>query len=146
MAGQPQTPPRSLGAGLRCRCPRCGEGALFKGALTLDINPTCDKCGLDLRFIDSGDGPAVFAILILGAVVLGLALVIESRFSPPFWVHVVLWGPITLGLAFGMLRPLKGILIAQQFKHKAGEMSTARNEIAAARAPRSGHDNESQPP
>jgi uncharacterized protein (DUF983 family) len=62
----------------------------------------------------------VFAIFILGTVVLGLALFIEAQFSPPFWFHVVLWGPVTLALAFGMLRPLKALMIAQQYRHKAG--------------------------
>jgi uncharacterized protein (DUF983 family) len=114
-------PPSSVAAGLSGRCPRCGRGALFKGPLTLDVNPACSACGLDFRFIDSGDGPAVFAIFILGVVVLGLALIVEFKLSPPFWVHVLLWGPVTLGLAFGMLRPLKGLLIAEQYRHKAGQ-------------------------
>jgi uncharacterized protein (DUF983 family) len=110
-----------VAAGIAGRCPRCGRGKLFKGPFTLDINPACSACSLDFRFIDSGDGPAVFAIFALGVIVLGLALIVESWLSPPFWVHVVLWGPITLGLAFGMLRPLKGWLIAEQYRHKAGE-------------------------
>lgn len=125
MAEHIQVPPSAISAGLKGRCPRCGRGPLFKGPLTLDINPSCGQCGLDFRFIDSGDGPAIFAIFILGAVVLGLALFVETRFAPPFWVHAMLWGPITLGLAFGMLRPLKAMLIAQQYKHKAGEMRPA---------------------
>lgn len=108
-------------AGMSCRCPRCGRGALFVGHFSLDVRPACDVCGLDLRFVDSGDGPAVFAIMILGFLILGAALIVEFRFSPPLWVHAAIWAPITLLVAFGLLRPLKAMLIALQFKNKAAE-------------------------
>ena len=127
MSAQRFPPQSSLATGLRSRCPQCGEGALFQSGFTLDIRPACPSCGLDYKFIDSGDGPAVFAIFILGAVVLGLALWVESVFAPPFWVHVALWTPATLGFALGLLRPLKAMLIAQQYKHKAGELRGRRD-------------------
>jgi uncharacterized protein (DUF983 family) len=76
---------------------------------------------LSYAFADSGDGPAVFAIFILGFLVLGGALWVEFRLEPPAWVHVVLWGVLTPLLAFGLLRVLKASLIALQYKHKAGE-------------------------
>jgi uncharacterized protein (DUF983 family) len=94
---------------------------LFAGPLTLNLRPQCRECGLSFSFVDSGDGPAVFAIMILGFVVLGAALVVEFKLSPPLWMHVVLWGPITLLLAFGLLRPLKGTLIALQYRNRAEE-------------------------
>jgi len=103
--------------GLRGRCPRCGEGRLFKGFLALQ--PSCANCGLDYEFIDSGDGPAVFVILIVGFIVAFLALYVEFTFQPPFWVHILLWVPLILGLSFGMLRPLKGLMIAIQYRTKA---------------------------
>ena len=112
----PQNP---IATGLRCRCPRCGEGRLFAGFLTLA--PRCSACGLDYGFTDSGDGPAVFVILIVGFVIAGAALLVEIRFSPPIWVHVVLWGPLVLVLCLGMLRPLKGVLVALQYHHRAEE-------------------------
>ena len=108
-----------VAAGIRCRCPRCGEGALFTGALSLDVNEACEKCGLELKRIDPGDGPAVFAILLLGFLMLGAALIVEFEFGPPLWVHMALWTPVTLGMAFGLLRPLKGLMIALQFHHEA---------------------------
>jgi uncharacterized protein (DUF983 family) len=113
--------PATLTAALACRCPRCGKGLLFTGPFTLAIRARCDRCDLDYAFIDTGDGPAVFAALILGFLVLGGALLVEFKLSPPIWVHVLLWGPITLALAFGLLRLLKSTLIALQFRHKAGE-------------------------
>lgn len=106
-------------AGLRSRCPRCGEGALFQGFLT--VRPACPVCGLDYTKVDSGDGPAVFITLIAGFIVVGLALWTEVRYEPPLWVHVLLWFPLILILSLGMLRPLKALLIALQYRHKVIE-------------------------
>ncbi len=114
-----------LVAGLLARCPRCGRGSLFQNGLML--RPACSGCGLDYKFIDTGDGPAVFAILILGFVVLGLALFVEFRYEPPVWIHVVLWGLLTPLLAFVLLRFLKAILIALQWTHKAEEGRLAKD-------------------
>lgn len=105
--------------GLAGRCPRCGEGKLFDGFLS--IRERCPVCGLDFRFIDSGDGPAVFVILIVGFLVVGLALIMEVLWQPPIWVHLIVLGPLTLGLSLGMIRPLKGVMIAQQYQTKAAE-------------------------
>lgn len=110
-----------VAAGLACRCPRCGKGALFKSGLSLDVREQCEVCKLGLEFVDPGDGPAVFAIMILGVLILGGALWVEFRLNPPWWVHVALWTPMTLVVAFGLLRPLKGLLIALQYHHKAGQ-------------------------
>jgi uncharacterized protein (DUF983 family) len=106
-------------AGLAGRCPRCGQGALFRRGLVL--RERCERCGLDYAFVDSGDGPAVFAIFILGALVLGGALFAEFKLHVPVWLHIVLWGIATPLLAFLLLRVLKATLIALQFKHKAEE-------------------------
>jgi uncharacterized protein (DUF983 family) len=112
-------PPSALAAGLKARCPRCGQGPLFRSGLIL--REKCESCGLSYAFADAGDGPSVFAIFILGFLVLGGALWVEFRLEPPIWVHVVLWGVLTPLLAFGLLRVLKASLIALQYKHKAGE-------------------------
>lgn len=105
-----------VGVAVRGACPRCGKGRLFKGLLTV-VN-TCDTCGLDLRGNDPGDGPAVFVILGLGALVMGLVLFVEIRYEPPIWVHLVLWVPITFVGAVWMLRVMKAWLIAQQYTHR----------------------------
>lgn len=106
-------------AGLRCRCPRCGCGALFDGYLT--VAKRCEACGLDLQKADSGDGPAVFLMFIVGALVLPLMLITERLFAPPEWLHLMLWPIVILALALGLLRPMKGLLIALQFRNKASE-------------------------
>lgn len=105
-----------LRAGLLCRCPRCGEGALYRGLL--DVRDRCAVCAFDLRAQDSGDGPAVFVILILGFLVVGLALLVEARFEPPLWVHAVIWPVVILAGALAMLRVLKATLIALQYRHR----------------------------
>lgn len=112
-------PQSSLKVGLRNCCPRCGEGKLFRGFLT--IPPKCEHCGLDYAFADAGDGPAVFIMMIAGFVIVGLALWVEFTYQPPYWVHAVLWLPLTLILTIGLLRPLKGWLVGQQYKHRARE-------------------------
>jgi uncharacterized protein (DUF983 family) len=106
-------------AGLACACPRCGKGKLFQGFLTL--RPRCDVCGLDYGFADAGDGPAVFIMFFAGFIVVGAALVTEILYRPPYWVHAALWLPLILVVTLGPLRPMKGLLIALQFHHKAAE-------------------------
>ena len=105
--------------GLACRCPRCGEGKLFQGFL--DLRARCDACGLDYSFADAGDGPAVFVILIAGFVVVGAALIVEFNYAPPLWVHAMLWLPLILATTLLPLRPMKGLMIALQYHHKAAE-------------------------
>ena len=105
--------------GLAGRCPRCGEGRLFKGFLA--VGDRCHNCRLDYAFADAGDGPAVFVILIIGFIVVGLALWMEVSLNPPLWVHFMLWIPLTLVLSLTALRLIKGLLIALQYRNKAAE-------------------------
>ncbi len=109
----------SIRAGLGCACPHCGKGKLFRGFLTLP--PRCEACGLDYGFADAGDGPAVFIMFLVGFIVVGAALVTEVLYHPPYWVHAVLWLPLTLILTLGLLRPMNGLMIALQYYHKAAE-------------------------
>ena len=108
-----------VSAGLRGRCPRCGEGRLFSGFLT--VGRECANCRLDYSFADAGDGPAVFVILIIGFVVVGLALWMEVTLNPPLWLHFILWIPLALVLCLTALRLIKGVLIALQYRNKAAE-------------------------
>jgi len=119
MSMQTDHMPSSVTVALRACCPRCGKGRLYDGFLTLA--PGCSVCGLDYAFADSGDGPAVFIMMIAGFIIVGLVLWVEFTWSPPYWVHAVLWLPLTILLPLGLLRPLKGWLVAQQFRHKASE-------------------------
>ena len=108
-----------INAGLSGRCPRCGEGRLFSGFLTIGKN--CGVCGLDYGFADAGDGPAVFVILIIGFIVVGLALWIEVSLNPPLLVHFLIWIPLAIVLCLTALRLMKGVLITLQYRNKAAE-------------------------
>ena len=110
-------PVSPLRAGLTCKCPSCGKGKLFKGFL--DVAEACDTCGQDFGAVNSGDGPAVFIILIVGFIVGGLAVGAELMFHPPYWLQLTIWLPTILILSIGLLRPFKAYLIALQYKHKA---------------------------
>lgn len=111
--------PNPLLAGLAGRCPNCGEGHLFEGFLK--VAPSCEACGADFSRADSGDGPAVFVILIAGFVVAFAALFTEIAYRPPIWLHLILWLPATLIISLGLMRPLKGVMLAAQFMNKASE-------------------------
>ena len=106
-------------AGLAGRCPNCGEGPLFEGFLK--VAPRCEACGFDLAKADTGDGPAVFVIMIVGFIVAFSALITEIVAHPPIWLHLVLWLPLTLILCLALLRPLKGLMLAAQFANRASE-------------------------
>jgi uncharacterized protein (DUF983 family) len=108
-----------ISVGLKGRCPRCGEGRLFDGFLT--VGEDCSNCGLDYSYADAGDGPAVFVILIVGFIVVGLALWTEVNISPPLWVHLVIWLPLTVALALTALRLIKGVLLTLQYSKQAAE-------------------------
>ena len=110
----PQSP---YDTGLKGLCPRCGQGHLFKGFI--NIAPKCDVCDMEFDFADAGDGPAVFVILIAGFIVLGAALYVEIKYEPPMWVHMAIFLPMVLVVVLGMLRPLKGLLVALQYRNKA---------------------------
>ncbi|MFK4812944.1 DUF983 domain-containing protein [Devosia sp. ZW T5_3] len=106
-------------AGLLCRCPRCGEGKLFRGYLKLA--PSCTACGLDLAFADSGDGPAIFVIFLVAPLIIALAMVVGAVFNPPPYVHLFLWIPATLILSLALLPPFKATMVALQYRHDAHE-------------------------
>ncbi len=107
--------------GLQGCCPRCGRGKLFDGFLKLKLH--CSACGLDYAFADAGDGPAVFVMLIVGFLIIGLALWFDSVFAPPVWLHALIWLPLTVILSLVLLRKLKGIMVALQYRNNASEGS-----------------------
>ncbi|MDB5416793.1 MAG: hypothetical protein JWP50_212 [Phenylobacterium sp.] len=113
------TKPNPLLAGATGRCPNCGAGHLFEGFLK--IAPRCEACGYDLGQADSGDGPAVFVILIGGFLAAFGALFTEVALNPPVWVLLVVWMPATLIICLALLRPMKGLMLAAQFMNKASQ-------------------------
>jgi uncharacterized protein (DUF983 family) len=106
--------------------PTLRQGQLYRGFLSL--RDQCPACGLDYSKADTGDGPAVFIILIVGAIVVLCAVLTEIWYTPPYWVHALLWPPLILALSLGLLRPAKALMIALQFRHQASEGGMARFE------------------
>jgi uncharacterized protein (DUF983 family) len=105
----------SIKTGLRCACPRCGQGKLFVGLLT--IRNQCSVCDFDYSRLNADDGPAFFIIVIYSAIILPLAAWFQFSFEPPVWVHLVVWLPIIVVGAISLMHPFKAWLIAQQFRH-----------------------------
>jgi uncharacterized protein (DUF983 family) len=112
-------PPETAQAALRGLCPRCGASGLFSGVI--NFSPKCCNCELDYTQFNVGDGPAAFLIMIVGAIITIAAIALELKFSPPFWLHILLWVPLTALLVVGLLRIAKGALLALEYRNRARE-------------------------
>lgn len=95
------------------------SGGGFAGLLQLARS--CSVCGLDYGRFNVGDGAAAGVILLVGAIIMPISLVVDFRFAPPWWVHGLLWVPAVVGLSIALLRLSKGLLVAMEFRHDAGE-------------------------
>ncbi len=105
--------------GMRGYCPRCGRGQFFAGYLT--VAKSCNVCGLDFSFVDLGDGAAWFVMLFACIFGVGSILGIEVAYSPVWWVHVLIAIPVLVIIPVLLLRPVKGVLLAQQWRTNAHE-------------------------
>lgn len=112
-------PQQPLQCGIRGTCPRCGEGKIFSGFLT--IKEKCGVCGLDFSFADPADGPAFFVICIICIPIVFIVLWFDQTFNPPYWLHLFTSFPFVLLTCVPPLRPLKAWLVAGQYFHKAEE-------------------------
>lgn len=103
----------SLLRGLRGACPACGTGRLFTGYLRL--RPSCETCATALEPHRADDAPMYFTVLLVGHIVVPLVLLVEQLYSPPNWIHMALWLPLTLVLSLAMLPRAKGALVGLQW-------------------------------
>jgi uncharacterized protein (DUF983 family) len=103
----------ALRRGFRGRCPRCGEGKLFRAFLKVDNS--CSVCGLDFTPHRADDLPAYLVIIIVGHIVVPTALIIETDYSPPVWLQMAIYLPITLVASLALLQPVKGAVVALQW-------------------------------
>lgn len=120
----PTARPNPFKVALRCRCPRCGDGPLLRGYLT--IRDHCPACGLDYGFADPADGPAFFAMSLVGVVGMIGFMAFEFSVRPPIWVHMVVTLPILAAMCLGVLRPFKAWLVSEQYVHRAAEAQFIR--------------------
>jgi uncharacterized protein (DUF983 family) len=104
---------------LRGLCPRCGAPTLFAGWLR--FADKCTACGLDFSAFNVGDGPAALLILVLGGAIVAAAIVLELSLSPPFWVHLLIWIPVSAAAVVASLRVSKAALLALEYRNKARE-------------------------
>jgi uncharacterized protein (DUF983 family) len=111
--------PDSARAAIKGLCPRCGASGLFAGAVR--FSDGCATCALDFGQFNVGDGPAAFLILIVGAIVTFCAVLLQLSAEPPFWVHILLWVPISAVLVVGLLRVAKGALLVLEYRNRARE-------------------------
>ena len=99
--------------GLRCRCPRCGEGKLFRAFLKVDDH--CSVCGLDFTPHRADDLPAYLVIVIVGHIVVPAALWIETNHAPAVWLQLVVYLSFTLVASLLLLQPVKGAVVGLQW-------------------------------
>ena len=114
-----RSPPSLREAALFGLCPRCGAKTLFDGPIKFAGH--CRACALDFSKFNVGDGPAAFLILILGGAIVAAAITLELSLSPPFWVHVLLWIPLSAASVLLALRVSKAGLLALEYRNKARE-------------------------
>jgi uncharacterized protein (DUF983 family) len=103
----------SIKRGFRGRCPRCGEGKLFRAFLKVDNN--CSVCDLDFTPHRADDLPAYLVIVIVGHIVVPTALLIETDYSPPVWLQLAIYLPLTLIASLALLQPVKGAVVGMQW-------------------------------
>ena len=109
----PRNVMRAILRGFAERCPSCGKGRLF--GKYLKVSDACPMCGEALHHHRADDAPAYFTILIVGHFVVGGALALERGFSPPTWVHLAIWLPLTLIASLLLLPRVKGALVGLQW-------------------------------
>ena len=103
----------ALKRGLHGRCPRCGEGKLFRAFLKVDDH--CSVCGLDFTPHRADDLPAYLVIVIVGHIMVPLALMIETNYSPPVALQLAIYLPLTLVASLLLLQPVKGAVVGMQW-------------------------------
>jgi uncharacterized protein (DUF983 family) len=103
----------SIKRGFRGRCPRCGQGKLFRAFLKVDNN--CSACGLDFTPHRADDLPAYLVIVIVGHIVVPTALMIETNYSPPVWMQLSAYLPFTFVASLALLQPVKGAVVGMQW-------------------------------
>ena len=99
--------------GFRSRCPRCGQGKLFRAFLKVDNN--CSVCGLDFTPHRADDLPAYLVIVIVGHIVVPIALIIETDYSPPVALQLSIYLPLVMILSLVLLQPVKGTVVGLQW-------------------------------
>ena len=121
---------QAVARGLRGRCPNCGQGRMFSSFLK--VADHCEVCGEELFHQRADDFPAYLVILLVGHTVVPAALLVEAEYAPAMWLQMAVWLPTTLGLALGLIAPIKGAIVAIQWfggMHGFGQRRAERSTI-----------------
>jgi uncharacterized protein (DUF983 family) len=105
---------RAMLRGFRCRCPNCGKGRLF--GKYLKVADRCEECGEELHHHRADDFPAYLVIIVVGHVIVPVILAVEMAYAPPYWLHFLIWLPLTLVSSLGLLQPTKGAIVGLQWQ------------------------------
>jgi len=121
---------RPIIRGLRGRCPKCGEGRLFRAFLKVADN--CPACGEEFHHHRADDFPAYLVIVIVGHIVVAMVLGVEAAYAPPLWLHALIWLPVTAAMSMALLQPIKGAVVAVQWQHGMEGFGSAKRARDAA--------------
>ena len=99
--------------GFAGRCPRCGQGKLFRAFLKVDDH--CKVCALDFTPHRADDLPAYLVIIIVGHIVVPTALWVETNYSPAVWLQLAIYLPFTFIASLLLLQPVKGAVVGFQW-------------------------------
>lgn len=103
----------SMRRGFSGRCPHCGRGRLFRAFLkTVD---RCAECSEEMSHHRADDLPAYLVIAIVGHIVVGAFMGVQAVTTWPTWVHLSIWGPLTVVLALALIGPVKGAVVGLQW-------------------------------
>jgi uncharacterized protein (DUF983 family) len=100
--------------GFRCRCPKCGKGHLF--GKYLKVADHCEECGEEFHHHRADDFPAYLVIIVVGHIIVPAILAVESAYSPPYWLQLLIWLPLTLVSSLALLQPTKGAIVGLQWQ------------------------------
>jgi uncharacterized protein (DUF983 family) len=127
----PVTMVTALERGFVGRCPACGRGPMFDKFLR--VASACEDCGEPFHHHRADDLPAYLVLLFVGHLIVTLLLFVDSAYAPPYWVEFAIWIPLTLLLSLGLLQPVKGAVVAMQWKmglHGFAEARQARGRAS----------------
>jgi uncharacterized protein (DUF983 family) len=130
------SPAKAMWRGLTMKCPNCGKGKLFGSFLK--VTDHCQDCGEELFHHRADDFPPYLVILVVGHSIVPAILVVETNYAPPIWLQLLIWLPLTLISALGLLQPAKGAVVGLQWQLGLGgfeQTKLPRSAMAQAHAP-----------
>jgi uncharacterized protein (DUF983 family) len=108
---------QAMARGALCRCPKCGEGKLFRAYLK--VNDNCPVCGEDFSHHRADDLPPYLSIVIVGHLLIFALLDIEMTHpdvNPMVYLATLV--PLAIVLPLAMLPSIKGAVVGLQWANR----------------------------